>query len=63
MKSTDVRTVRKDGETYANIGDLIKKIDAHGTTVSTAFKTEEFKQVYILAYCHIGELLELIKNY
>ena len=63
MKGVDVRTKKIDGETYANIDDLIKKINDHGTTVSTAFKMEEFKQVYISAYCHIEELLELIKNY
>lgn len=63
IKSTDVRTIRKEGETYANVNDLIKKINEHGTTVSTAFKIEEFRRAYEMGYVHITELLELIKEY
>ena len=63
MKSTDVRTTKIDGETYANIDDLIKKINEHGEIVSTAFTMPEFKNAYIMAYCHIEELIELIRDY
>lgn len=63
MKSVDVRTIRKDGETYANIDDLIKKINEHGEKVSGAFNLPEFRQCYELAYLHIIELIELIREY
>jgi len=63
MKNTDVRTIRKDGETYANVNDLIRKINEHGTVVSTAFKIEEFRRAYEMGYVHITELLELIKEH
>ena len=63
MKGVDVRTKKIDGETYANIDDLIKKINQHGEKISTAFTVPEFREVYTLAYCHILELIELIKEY
>ena len=63
IKSTDVRTTKVDGETYANVEDLIRKINEHGLTVGTAFTVPEFKNVYSMAYCHIEELLELIKEH
>lgn len=62
IKNTDVRTTKVDGETYANVDDLIRKINEHGLTVSTAFGIPEFKNVYSMAYVHIEELLELIKE-
>lgn len=63
IKGTDVRTTKINGETYANINDLIRKINEHGTAVSTAFTKEEFKRAYEMGYVHITELLELIKDY
>lgn len=63
MKGVDVRTTKINGETYANVDDLIKKINQHGMGICKAFTMEEFREVYTLAYCHIEELLELIKNY
>ena len=63
MKSTDVRTTKIDGETYINIDDLIKRINEHGSGVSTAFRIEEFRECYELAYLHILELIELIRDY
>lgn len=63
MKNTSVRTTKIDGEVYINAEDLISKINQHGMDISKAFAMKEFREVYTLAYCHIEELLELIKNY
>lgn len=63
MKNTDVRTTKINGETYINSHDLILKINEHGERVSGAFSLPEFREVYTLAYCHILELIELIREY
>lgn len=59
----DVRKTKINGEVYVNIDDLINKINQHGDKISTAFTVPEFKNTYIMAYVHIEELLELIKEY
>lgn len=63
MKSVDVRTTKVNGETYINSHDLILKINEHGEKVSSAFDLPEFRQCYELAYLHIIELIELIREY
>lgn len=59
----NVDVKRIDGKKYADIDDLIKAINEHGVKVGSAWRVPEFKQVYDLAYCHIIDILELIKEY
>lgn len=63
------RSIKKDGEIYLNVDDLIGLINDHGADVITKQERSctnalsPVKESYMLAHEHIINLLEIEKKY